>query len=272
MSTFQTLISIVLLIFILSVIVQAVNEFVKKVLDTKAKEMKKTITAFMGNHLTLDQVNTALRIRGLGIKAIENLSKDDFRHLLDGITFQANQLTGIVTGIMAQTEAEINVVKDNIAASYEAARTSFQQTYTKRNKLFATVVSFILVFLLNANIIILYEQVSADQVAQQAIMGKAALVNTNLPPSSGQAQSQQTDLGAAYSHSLDQIVKVLKDYPILMRTTKYPEDFNTHLFIMIIGLVIMGSLVSLGAPFWNDILKGMMGINSALNSNVKNTS
>jgi hypothetical protein len=28
----------------------------------------------------------------------------------------------------------------------------------------------------------------------------------------------------------------------------------------------MGILVSLGAPFWNDILKGMMGVNNALNS------
>jgi len=34
----------------------------------------------------------------------------------------------------------------------------------------------------------------------------------------------------------------------------------------------MGVLVSLGAPFWNDVLKGMMGINGALNANARESS
>jgi hypothetical protein len=34
----------------------------------------------------------------------------------------------------------------------------------------------------------------------------------------------------------------------------------------------MGVLVSLGAPSWNDILKGMMGINNTLNANTKKIS
>jgi hypothetical protein len=34
-------------------------------------------------------------------------------------------------------------------------------------------------------------------------------------------------------------------------------------------LFLMGLLVSLGAPFWNDVLKGMMGVNNALNTNGK---
>ena len=33
----------------------------------------------------------------------------------------------------------------------------------------------------------------------------------------------------------------------------------------------MGTLVSLGAPFWNDVLKGMMGVNNALNAGGKKT-
>jgi hypothetical protein len=34
----------------------------------------------------------------------------------------------------------------------------------------------------------------------------------------------------------------------------------------------MGVLVSLGAPFWNDVLKGATGVNNALNSGGKKTS
>jgi hypothetical protein len=36
--------------------------------------------------------------------------------------------------------------------------------------------------------------------------------------------------------------------------------------LKIIGLLVMGGLVPLGAPFWNDVLKGISGLNDALNS------
>jgi hypothetical protein len=41
------------------------------------------------------------------------------------------------------------------------------------------------------------------------------------------------------------------------------------LFPALLGLIVMGGLVSMGAPFWNDILKGFTGLNNTLNSNNK---
>ncbi len=269
MNTFQTLCSIVLLIFVLSVIVQAVNEFIKRALDTKANVMRQTIDKFMGDLLPLPKVEESLKARGLDITAFENLNKESFRHLLDGIddvTFQIQQLYPILAA-----HATVDQIKDNIAASYEAVRALFQKTYTTRNKLFGLVLSFFIVIILNANIIILYEQVSADQVAQQAIMGRAVTASTDQALDSGKDQTQQIDLGKAYSNSREQIDKELRNYPILIRTSKLAEDFDRP-FIMIFGLLIMGVLVSLGAPFWNDVLKGMMGINGALNTNAKQSS
>lgn len=48
MSTFQTLLALVVLIFVLSVIVRAVHEVLKSLLDTKANTMAEMITRFMG--------------------------------------------------------------------------------------------------------------------------------------------------------------------------------------------------------------------------------
>jgi hypothetical protein len=265
MNTFQTLTAIVVLVFVLSVIVQAVQEFIKAVLGTKAGVMKQAITKFMGNHLSLSQVQNALKLRGLDITALENFNKEDFRKLLDGIQFEKTQLDGVVTS----TEASIDQIKDNIAASYEAARASFQQMYTKKNKLFVIVLSLLAVSVLNANLIILYQQISADQVVQQAIIGKAVSAHADEP---GNNQGQQTDLGAVYSASRNQIVQALQTNPILVRTLDYPQDFKDHPYGEIPGLLMMGILVSLGAPFWNDVLKGMMGINNTLNTNGKKTS
>jgi hypothetical protein len=168
-------------------------------------------------------------------------------------------LEGIVTPAQATDEQ----VKDNIAASYEAARATFQRAYTRKNKLFAVVLSLFVVGLLNANLIILYEQISADQVAQQAIVGKAAALGGS---PGGSDESQGKDLGGVYSASRKQIVSSLRDYPILIRTSYFGRDFDEHPYSAIPGLLIMSVLVSMGAPFWNDVLKGMMGVNSALNA------
>ncbi len=56
-----------------------------------------------------------------------------------------------------------------------------------------------------------------------------------------------------------------------MRTSEYPKDWDQGWFEEIAGLIVMGLLVSLGAPFWNDVLKGMMGVNNVLNSGGKQT-
>src|SRR5580658_5644018 len=96
MTTFQTLLALVVFIFALSVIVQAVQEVIKSLANTKANTMAQMVVKFMGTHLTLAQVQGALEKRGLDITALENFNKDDFRSLLDGIEFLDPQLQGIV--------------------------------------------------------------------------------------------------------------------------------------------------------------------------------
>ncbi len=263
MGAFQSLVSLVLLIFVLSVIVQALQEFIKSALNTKASVMEETVEKFMGNHLTVPQVRSALTVRGFDLAALENFNKDDFRHLLDGIELEEAQVKGVV----ASAQATVDQVKENIAASYEAARASFQQAYTRKNKTIALILSMLVVVLLNANLIILYELIASDQAAQQAIVGKAPAVRAN---QSG--DQQQTDLGTQYSQSRDQVQTALGSYPILIRTAKFREDFTTHPYTEVPGLLLMGLLVSLGAPFWNDILKGLMGINNTLNTSGRKAS
>lgn len=265
MGIFQSLIALVALIFALSVIVQAVQEFIKNLLGTKADVMAKTIEKFMGDHVTLAQVKQALNVRGLDLTALENFNAQDFRHLLDGIPFGQEQIQGVVLS----AENTLDKFKDNTAASYEAVRATFQKAYTTRNKWFAIGLSLAIVALLNANLIILYENVSADPGAQQAIVSKILALNPNQSPTGESNQSQQVDPKAAYANARATIVQALHSEPILVRTGKYPEDFAAGWLEEIAGLLLMGIAVSLGAPFWNDVLKGMMGVNNALNGNTK---
>ncbi len=266
MSEFQTLMALVVLIFVLSVIVQAVQEVVKSLLNTKAETMKKTIQQFMGEHLTLQQVQAALQVRGLDITALENFNKDDFKHLLDGITLAVPQAQGIV----ANANATIDEVKNNIAGAYEGSRATFQKAYAAKNKTFAVIISFVVVVVLNSNLIMLYDEVATDQVVAQAIVGKAT------PGQCGQGSqpNSQSDLGTTYSDARNCIKGKLNDYPILMRSSakQWSSDWSDSKLNTILGLFLMVILVSLGAPFWNDVLKGMTGVNNVLNTGSKQNS
>jgi hypothetical protein len=264
MSTLQTLMALVVLIFVLAVIVQAVQEFLKSLLNTKAETMNATIVKFMGAHLSLSQVNGALEERGLDITALEHFNKDDFRHLLDGVAGLEPQLKDLVDSATATFEQK----KDNVAAAFEGARAAFQKAYAARNKTFALIISFGVVLALNSNLIMLYQKLAQDQVLAQAMVGK---VSTTLPSSSA-GGGGTTSPDVAYDQSRKTISDALGKYPPLVRDSDYPSDFRDHTFSAIVGLLLMGLLVSLGAPFWNDVLKGMTGVNNALNTGGKKTS
>lgn len=266
MSMFQTLMALVVLIFVLSVIVQAVQEVFKSLAGTKAQTMVETIQRFMGEHLTLAQVQAALQTRGLDITALEHFNKDGFRQLLDGIQMAEPQVQGIV----ASANATVAQAKDNIAGAYEAARAAFQKSYASKNKKWVVGLSFLVVLALNASLIPIYETLAANQNLSQAISGTAStMVNSQRSAPNTGGASPSSSLDEVYEANRKTITEDLQKYPILLRTREYPEDLRRESLNEIAGLLLMGILVSLGAPFWNDVLKGMTGVNNVLNTNGK---
>lgn len=261
MSELQTFLALVVLIYVLCVIVQGVQEVVKSVLDSKAKVMEQAITEFMGDHLKLEQVKQAMNVRGLKITALERFDKDDFRKLLDGVQFTNEQLQAIPR-VVAAENATVGQFKDSIAAAYEGAQAKFQRLYTTYNKRCVIILSFAVVLVLNASVIKIYNLLAINQSMSQAIAGTAATIGNGNQGGGPQAQDPNT----VYENSRKAIQDQLQKYPVLLRTSQYPEDFKTEPALEMIGLLIMGGLVSLGAPFWNDVLKGAAGLNDALNS------
>ncbi|HWW84395.1 MAG TPA: hypothetical protein VNZ26_12375, partial [Vicinamibacterales bacterium] len=139
------------------------------------------------------------------------------------------------------------------------------KAYTSKNKTFAIIISFIVVLALNANVLMLYQELAADQVMTQAMVGKAStFVNSSQSGNIASASLENT-----YQASRKTIGDLVAKYPPIVRDSAYKTDFSERPASAVIGLLLMGFLVSLGAPFWNDILKGMMGVNNVLNTNVK---
>jgi len=267
MGELQTLLALVVLIYVLCVIVQAVQEVIKSGLKTKAKTMAAAINKFMGTHLQLRQVQDALEQRGLDITALERFNKDDFRKLLDGIEFTDAQIKQI-PAVVTTAGASVDQFKEHIAASYDAALAAFQQLYAQNNKIWVMGISFAVVLGLNASLIKIYDTLSVDQKMSQAIAGTAVTVANMGASNQNAGAATNEDLGAVYRKNREAIQEDLKKYPVLLRTAQYGEDIKEPL-PEFLGLLAMGLLVSLGAPFWNDVLKGVSGINNAVNTGGK---
>ena len=95
MSTFQDLVSLVLLIFCPerdgpgysgASQVGAWNQ--------SGRDERSSQQIHGGSPSAFCKSEAALKLRGLDITALENINKEDFRHLLDGISFADEQLKG----------------------------------------------------------------------------------------------------------------------------------------------------------------------------------
>jgi hypothetical protein len=252
--------------------VQAIQEFIKDFLQTKPKAMVQALNEFMGDMLNSADVQNALKVRGLDVTALENFNTADFRSLLDAIPFNPEKVQKLVQG----GQVSLDKIKDNIAGAYQGALARFQKIYQGKNKQIAAVLSMVLVLILNANLIFLYENLSSDATTQQVVMSKVQTIvsaDTKANANAGTsdvAAAQAKALKDSYQDVRDQIATVLNTDNMLVRTELYwRHDLPRYWLKTILGLLLMGGLVSLGAPFWNDVLKGATGINNAFNGNGK---
>ena len=273
MGTLQTLLALVVLIYVLCVIVQYVQEGVKALLNTKAKTMREVVDKFMGDEfLQPDQVSDALEKRGLdGLAALEHLNKEDFRKLMDVIPFTDNQLKALNTAAIS-----VDQFKDHAEAAYDAAMAKFQRLYAAKNRQWVILISVAVVLILNANLVRIYEQLAADQIMSQAISGTAGKLTGDGSAGNGlgSAAGSAEDLAKVYNDNRQAIEGKLRDYPILVRWNKWSNDYNgartADALYTFLGLPAMALLLSLGAPFWNDVLKGVTGVNNTLNTRERN--
>src|SRR5262249_40498295 len=95
-----------------------------------------------------------------------SFSPSNFRGLLDDIPFDQPQVQKLVQS----GQATLDKIKDKTAGAYQGALAKFQKIYAGKNKQIAAALSLVVVLVLNANVIFLYESISADPVMQQALM------------------------------------------------------------------------------------------------------
>lgn len=161
---------------------------------------------------------------------------------------------------------------------YETIMKSFEERYVRSMKTCALVISFITVVVLNANLFGIYRQISGnDQMRDQLVnAGREVSQKLDAQRAAGQASAEQTE--ATIKQVAQQSAKEIQENAALYtsfgfegpkwiaRAWKNPGGlFTREAFETLLGWIVMTALLSVGAPFWQDVLASLFGLKNFLN-------
>lgn len=187
--------------------------------------------------------------------------------------------------------APVRIKLAEVESWYDTVMQSFDERYARSMKTWAVVISFLVVVLLNANFFNIYKNISANDVTRNLIvqagpemLGRAEAAakaqNPQSPPTADQVDQNTKDLLASIQKVRGQLRSDVDTYASLgFAPTKW-ADFRVWLTTLppndlwldhrktdlrtLLGWIITALLLSVGAPFWQDMLESLFGIKSLL--------
>lgn len=280
----------------LSLIVQAIQQIIKQAFDLKTGYMKNELVSMFINdwskvkgtgpvatlkEATCEQIesligNLELKMKGIGFKDLELLENVDARKLKDifksiPIEKALNAVGGRVTALHDEIETEID-------RWFDLAKQAFQDHYERKMKVWAFGISAAVVMIMNVNLFDTYTLFSTNSSARQAGLSLAE----NLGRISADSLARFITPDTAMSKSDSLIVRSIREKAQFARTIVEDRTFQffgwrgaaveqlkarstlENVFIIPLGWLAMALLVSLGAPFWYDFLKSLMGLKNLL--------
>jgi hypothetical protein len=182
---------------------------------------------------------------------------------------------------------KIQEVLTNFDCWFDLGKKAYQEHYERRMKYWSFVLSLIIVVALNANLFDIYREFSTSKALRDiAITMGDKLVS--IPRDSiiagfdtAKIANAQPDSAIALKmyQNVEQITMLVGEQSFQVmgwtkaRLDRY-EKFSLFGYIVhfLLGWLSTTLLVSLGAPFWYDLLKSLMGIKNFLNSKSSSTS
>lgn len=297
----DSLIAVAAVILGLSLIVQALQQIFKQWLELKAEYMlselfvlfgdlsqEKTFLSGLRSSKTLreqslqknpDAFTTRIiseletMINGIGFRdlhMLENLDTQSFVNLLKSLPVSKET--------SAEMQTKFQNAVENATRWFDLTKQSFQEHYERRMKYWSFGIAAAVVILLNANLLDIYQEFSRNSVLRDAAVSMAERL-TSTSRDSIIVASKDSSFVAAMPDSL--IVKQInanaaniqqmldeQSFQVMGWTNARMEQYEGkawyanafHFFIGWFGMIL---LVSLGAPFWYDSLKMIMGIKNS---------
>jgi hypothetical protein len=280
LGTLDTVIAMVVVLLLLSLMVQSIQSFIKKIFKLKSTIILTSLEDLFeyidisGTGKTaaelVEQVKGELKKIGRqtirGNLMIDSIAKGDLEKILNKLG-HGDLLAGVGTW-------------------FEAVMQSFEERYTRHMKTVAIIISIIVVIILNANFFTIYQKISSDGVMKAALVEKGEALKqkreqlkaTNAPetdPSNLRLQTEYEQFQKEYQENLSAYREFgfdpltpgqLKNFVSaqgVWQGKSLPERIM-HALKVSAGWAIMALLLSVGAPFWQDTLESLFGVKNLL--------
>ena len=284
-TVFDTIIGLSFFYFILSVVASSLNEATSGVLSLRAKTLKKGVGQLLddpklqglakslyehplvkgttrGRHgpsyiakgtFALALVDVVAKRTG---GAIATLS--DLRRGTQGLEGSAK---GALSAILDETVTDIAHARAAVEDWFDSAMARVSGTYKRWSRFFVVLWAVALTAGLNADSLALTRALATDPALRQAVVTAAQHeVETRAPPPTGTASNAPPDLKESLQH-LDSSVSDLTAVQLPIGWTKLPTG-STGWLAKLLGLVFTAIAVSLGGPFWFDLLNRFVNLRS----------
>ena len=274
---FEVIIVIVFLYLLLSSICSAINEWISGLLSLRSKNLMEGIRRLLnesGDEGLVKKIYEHPLISGLTkegklpsyipsrtftlalLDIVAPVNPDDKSNVLK-IFEKVNEwpdgeLKKALLSIIDKTERNIDTLRKSIEDWFDDAMERVAGWYKRKMQVVILVLALIVTIGLNADTFMVANTVSQNETLRSAIVSSAEkATQQEIPKEIEQIKGQIKELNLPLGWSC------IKDDP-----RRPPEGFPAWL-LKILGLLITTVAVSLGAPFWFDILNKMVSLRSA---------
>jgi hypothetical protein len=223
-----------------------------------------------------------IKLRSIGYKDLE---------ILEQITIEQMQtiICGLpmFSGMEKEGENLLKHTLGDVKDWFEITKRAFQDHYERKMKVWAFAISAVVVLALNANLFDVYHDFSQNKTLRDAAVVWAEKVTSQprdsiitirkegLPDTVMVKQKSDTAIATEIKKNIADIQALVNDNSFqIVRWNKFQKWCGPlwleRLAISVGGWLGMILLVSLGAPFWYDLLKTLMGIKNQLKDTRRN--
>jgi hypothetical protein len=247
---------------------------VAQVIDAEGKlkaELVVKDVAEMRNYATEGIMRLAAELQGY---VANSAAAAPANAVLQEATKAAKTLTEAATLLHAQvTElgGRLRERIDAIEAWYDPIMQGFEERYARHMRTWAFVISAILVVMVDANLPRIYKRMATDEVSKQRVLAEASTIQQRYMGqiAAAREQNNQPLLHDLTNRLNDELDEATASYPALGLEMLDVEAFWNRTTPLektkvILGWILMAFLLSLGAPFWHDILQSLFGLKEFL--------
>jgi hypothetical protein len=291
LESLDSIIATLAIVLGLSLVVQALQQIAKQWLDLKSKYMKLQLLSMFDRSL-FEGEGAGIVLSGLrSIKTLVKSADKDANAIVGGIErvlrnygyrdlellqqMNEKQLRDLLSTIDWQKvpgakdiAGQLDRINKDIDRWFGFAKDGFQQLYERRMKTWSFMLSLVLVVALNASIFDVYRQFSANAPLRDATLkwteqmiakgrdttAMAPLLNDAAITQS--IRSQVDSVRAILNSETFEILGWKEGHFKTIGTQQWLGNWVAHIG----GWLLMTLLVSLGAPFWYDLLGALLGL------------